>query len=192
MKKRPQKYYKTTAIIWLGCLVFFVFIYFVVHKTQKQTIAALEIKLAEEQKKYTSAIAAASEESKLKLQQEVEELKKKLRVYVADVETASTLTFDISRIASEEKVGSFSIKGRDGRSISEVPQCTNIAESNLDVSFVGKFSQFANFLNTLERYSPVVFIDWFVIRRPQQEGSMENEVTMGLSVFVEKQNADKT
>ncbi len=110
MKKPSKKYYKTTALVWLGSLIFFVFVYFTVHKAQKRMIAELEVKLAEQQQNYTNVISAASEESKIRLEREVKALEEKLRVYVADIEMASTLTFDISRIASEQKVGAFSIK----------------------------------------------------------------------------------
>jgi hypothetical protein len=189
MKMTYMKHFKSTALLWLGCLILFVIVYFLVHKNQKQTIAELDKKLTEQQQLYVRMLAASSEEAQLRLKNEVEDMREKIRPYVTDGEGASTLTFDISRIASEKKVSGFSIKNKEGRNFTDVPQCESIAESSLDVSFSGSFNQFANFMNSLERHSPVVFVDWFTIRQPQNDNITESEVTMGLSVFVAKQKS---
>lgn len=186
MAKAYKKHIKTMALIWLVCLVVFVFIYYLFHKPQMAVIKNLETQFEEKKDNYLAMLATSTEEAKSRLKQEVQAMQDKLRAYVTDSEGASTLIFDISQIASEHKVSSFSIRSKEGRGVTDIPQCTNIAESNMDISFVGSFNQFAKFLNTLERNNPLIFIDSFTVRKSNIENVTDNEISMGLSVFVEK------
>lgn len=186
MIKSYKKHIKTMGLVWVVCLVVFVFIYYLFHKPQAAAIKTLEKQFEEKKDNYLAMLATSTEEAKSRLKQEVQAMQDKLRAYVTDGEGASTLIFDISQIANEHKVSSFSIKSKDGRGVTDIPQCANIAENNMDVSFVGNFNQFAKFLNTLERNNPLIFIDSFTVRKSNIENVTDNEVTMGLSVFVEK------
>ena len=95
------------------------------------------------------------------------------------------MTFDISQIANEKKIASFSIKTKDDRRGPAIPKYTYISENHIDVSFTAGFNQFAAFLNALERHRPVIFIDRFEITRSEQDSS-GHEASMRLSVFVRK------
>ena len=131
-------------------------------------------------------LVSSTEEAKLQLKKELQKEKSKLRKFVTDAEGSANLTFDISKVANDTKVSSFSIKNKNSRGAVDIPRCESIAENKIDISFDGSFNQFANFLNALERHSPVVFVDWFKVRRSHSDG-LKNDINMGLSVFVEKQ-----
>ncbi len=101
------------------------------------------------------------------------------------------MTFDISQIANDEKVSSFSIKTKDSRELSALPDCSYIAENHIEISFTGHFKQFATFLNALERHRPVLFIDKFMITNSRLEDA-GYRVSLDVTFLVGKPHEDKT
>jgi len=168
-------------------LVVFLFAYMLMLSPQRKSREQVESQLAEKKQIYHSAVEAAQEKTKLKLDEEIRELQSRLKTFVIDSEDLANLIFDISRIADEKDVTSFRIKTQDSRksSGSEIPNCSHICENQINIGFTAGFNQFAAFLNALERHQPVVFIDKFAIKRSEQDDS-GHQVSMGLAVFVRK------
>lgn len=186
MKSVYRKYLTTTVLIWSGCFIFFLFVHMLVIAPQKNIKNDVERQLAEERQTYDSASKTTQGQMKLELSEQIERLRNDLRSFVIDSEDSAGLTFDISRIANEKKVSSFSIDTEYDPSGSEIPNCSYIRESRMDVSFtVADFSQFAGFLNALERHLPVVFVDELSLSYSDGEDS-GHQVNMKLSVFVKK------
>lgn len=182
--KTYKKYFATAAFIWAGCFTLFLFAYMIVLAPQKKTRKQFENQLAEKEKIYNSALKATEEETKILLNEEIENLRKKLNGFVIDFEDSANLTFDISQIANEKKLDSFSIKGKDaGGSSADLKY---LRENQIDVAFTAAFNQFATFVNALERHWPVIFVDSFKITRARQI-EQGHKVNMGLAVFVKKQ-----
>lgn len=186
MNKIFKEYLKLLGLVWIGCIILFVFVYMMVLKPQGRSKRELSRQLEEKKQDYIAARATSNEETRKSLMLEVERLENQLRRFVADANNAANLTFDISRIANSNNVLSFSIKARDNKAIFGIPQCNLIGENRMDVSFNGDFRQFAIFLNTLERQEPVVFVDSFSITKANQSQEA-NRINMSLSVFVEKE-----
>ena len=175
------------SLTWAGCFVLFFFIYLLVLAPQKQSEKQIERQLAEKEQMYESALKATREETKFRLNEQIEYFQNSLKDFVIDFEDSANLIFDISQIANDKGVASFSIKGKEVRGGSEIPNCNYIRENHISISFItADFNQFATFLNALERYRPVVFIDKFKIIRSNQDGS-GHQVNMDLAVFVRKQ-----
>ncbi len=185
MKKIFREYATTLGLIWVGCLIVFVFVYMLALKPQSRFKRNLYKQLEEKKQDYIAARATSNEETKKRLVFDVEQLEDRLRRFVTDSDGSANLTFDISSIANENNVLSFSIKSRDNKSVFRVPQCNLIGENRMDVSFGGSFRQFAMFLNALERHEPVVFVDSFSITKGNRDDEA-NKISMSLSVFVEK------
>lgn len=188
MKSICKKYFKTVALIWAGCFVLFFFVYMYVLAPQNKTKKQVERQLAEKKQMYESAVKAAQEKTKTQLREQIEQLRNKLKGFVVDFEDSANLTLDISQIAGERKVASFSIKGGKGKNNrrgSEIPGCKHIFENYINISFAAGFNQFAALLNALERHRPVVFVDKFKITRSVQ-GDSGHPVGMDLAVFVRK------
>lgn len=185
MDRVYKKYLTTTALAWAGCLVLFVLAYMFILKPQGDAGKKMAGELAGKKQEYQTMLASSTEEAEIRLKKELQKERDELRKYVTDAEGSANLTFDISKIANETEVSSFSIKNKDSRGAVEIPQCENIVENKLDISFDGSFRQFANFLNALERNNPVVFVDWFKIRRARGDET-KHDIDIGLSVFVEK------
>jgi hypothetical protein len=180
-----RKYLTTAALIWAACFVLFFFIYMLVLRPLKGSRKRVENKLTENKQRYESALNAAQEETKIRLNEQIEHLRNKLEDFVIDFEKSANLTFDISQIATEKKLASFSIKGKGNSEVSAIPNCNRIYENHIDISFTALFRQFATFLNALERHRPVLFIDKFAVRSGRS-GS-EPQVNMNLVVFIKKQ-----
>jgi len=182
-----KKYFKIAALIWAGCFVLILFAYILVVKPQKDNKKRLESVLAERKQMHESALKAAQEETKIQLHEQIERLRDRLEDFVIDSENSANLTFDVSQIASEKKIASFSItSSKDSRRVSTIPNCNYIRENRIDVDFTAGFNQFAIFLNALERHRPAIFIDRFTITRSERDYSGP-KVSMELVVLVEKQ-----
>jgi len=188
--KSHKKYFITAGAIWAACFVVFLLAYILVLGPQKNYIKRIDNKLAERKQAFESARRAARGETKIRLNEQIERLQSRLNDFVIDFEDSANLTFDISQIANEEKVASFSIKTKDSRGLSAIPDCSYICENQIEISFTGGFNQFATFLNSLERHRPVLFIDKFVITRSGQEDS-GYQVDMDVAVLVRKPQEDK-
>jgi Tfp pilus assembly protein PilO len=124
------------------------------------------------------------------LNEQIERLQSRLQDFVIDFENSANLTFDISQIANEKEVASFSVKSKDGRGPSTIPEAKYIRENNIVISFIGGFNQCATFLNALERHRPVLFVDRFSITRSGQDDSA-CQVSLNVAAFVKKQQSEE-
>ena len=183
--KTYRKHFTTVGLIWAGCLILFVFAYIIVFAPQRKSKKQVQNQLAETQRMYDSAINATKEETKIRLKEEIENLQAKLKDFVIEFEESANLTFDISQLANEKKVDSFSIKDQENRRGFAGAELEHLRENHINISFEGGFNQFAAFLNALERHRPVVFVDNFRITRSRQEDK-GNKVDMKLAVLVRK------
>ena len=189
MKRIYAKYLKKAALIWSGCLLVFVLVYLLVIAPQSRNKKHIKKQFAQKMKTYNSVLKMAQHETKLELNGQIENLRDKLKDFVIAAEDSANLTFDISRIADDKKiVPPPSIKSRGLSADSAIPDCEYIQENHIDISFTAGFNQFAAFLNSLERHRPVVFVDRFTITREKSDAE-KPEVTMGLAVFVKKQQS---
>ncbi len=181
--KTYRKYFTTGALIWAGCFIVFLFVYMIVLAPQKKSRKQIENQLAEKKQIYNSALKATQEETRIWLNEQIENLRNKLDGFVIDFEDSANLTFDISQIANEKKLDSFSIKGKD--TSKDSTDFKYLCENYIDVGFTAAFNQFAAFLNALERHWPVIFVDGFKITRSRRDDP-GHKVNMSLTVFVRK------
>ncbi len=186
--KTHKKYLTTSGVIWAACFAGFLLAYIVVLGPQKNHEKRIENKLNESKQMYESALRAAQKETKIRSNEQIEPLQSRLQDFVIDFEDSANLTFDISQIANEKNVASFSIKSKDGRGLSTIPEAKYISENHIVISFIGGFNQFATFLNALERHRPVLFVDKFSITRSGQDDSAY-QVSLNVAAFVKKQPA---
>ncbi len=187
--KTHKKYLTTAGLIWAACFVVFLLAYMLVLSPQKNYKNRIENELVERKQVYGSALRAARKETKIRLNEEIERLRSRLKDFVIDFEDSANLTFDISRIANEKKVASFSSKVKKSGGLSAIPGCKYICENYIVVSFIGGFNQFATFLNALERHRPVIFVDKFAIIRSGQDDSVY-QVSLDVAALVKKQQSE--
>lgn len=181
-----RKYLIRTAIAWAACLVLFVLVCVFILGPQKNNRKRLESTLTEKKQQYEMAQEATQEKTQISLNEQIENLQNTLQNFVLDHDDSANLTFDIGRIANEEKVASFSIKNKDKKGLSEIPDCNSIGENHIDISFIAGFDQFATFVNALERHQPVLFVNEFSISR-SNKGHSAYQVSLDVAAFVKKQ-----
>lgn len=180
-----KKYFTTIGLIWAGCFILFIFAYMIVLAPQRKNKKEVENRLSETKRMHDSAINAAKEETKIKLNEEINNLRSKVKDFIIEFEESPNLTFDISQLAKENKVDSFNIKTQEQRRGSAQVDLKYLRENNINISFEGDFNQFATLLNALERHRPVVFIDNFKITR-SREVNVGHKASMNLAVLVRK------
>ncbi|MBN1974827.1 MAG: type II secretion system protein M [Sedimentisphaerales bacterium] len=183
-----KKYLKVSAVVWLICLVVFVLAYLFVMSPQNKKREDAEKELVNLQQEYKMAQKAAQEETKARLNEEIELLQKKLNSFVLDNKSAADLTFDLGKIADESKITSFNVQSYDAQNSSVSADPNNIFEKHIKVSFVAGFQEFALFLNTLERHQPVLFINEFMLSS-QNKDKATFQVILDVASFVQKQQA---
>ena len=129
--KKYKKYLKISGVIWGACLALSVLTWFFVMSPKYETRKKIERDLVESQQDYELAQQAAQEETKTRLNNEIELLENKLDVFVLDFKSAADLNFDISRIAGVSKVTSFNIESNDMRAASASADPNNIFEKHV-------------------------------------------------------------
>jgi Tfp pilus assembly protein PilO len=172
--------------MWAACIVLFVLAYMFVLGPQKNSRRNLENRLAEKKQEYEMAQIAARDQTKARLNEEIERMRGTLKDFVVELEDSANLTFDIGQIANKQNVASFSIKNDDKQGVSDIPDCNCISESHIDIGFIAGFDQFATFVNALERHQPVLFVNEFSIARSNKDESTY-QVTLDVAAFVKKQ-----
>jgi len=175
----------STSILWAACFVPLMLVYVFVVSPHVKGKKQIEAKLFEEEQLYNNVLEVSCEETKLKMQQQLELVRNNLKDFVGDSEDLANLTFDISQIANSKNLSSFTIAAKERSGGTPLPNCQNIVESRIEVSFTSNFSEFALFLNALERHRPVIFIDRFVISRSVKNTS-EHKVNMSMVVLTRK------
>jgi len=190
MKPSYREYLKVVALIWIGCLVGFVLIYFLVLVPQEKLKVRTAQRLTETKRICSDARQAAREETTNELDEQIKDLEKRLKDFVIEPAEAANLTFDISRVSSDTNVNSFSITATGSEGITKIANCDHISEKYIYVRFTASFNRFAAFVNALERYRPVIFVDTFSIVRSNEDTS-GHEVNMRLAVLVRQELSAK-
>jgi len=188
-----KKYLMITAIAWAVCLVLFVAAYLILLRPQTNHKKSLDRTLAEKEQLYEFAQLAAQEQTQIRLNEQIERLRERVKDFVVDAEDAVNLTFDIGRIANEKKVTSFSVEPKDKPAAlaTPVPDSNCVEESYIEISFIAGFNQFAAFVNALERHRPVLFVHEFVIARSKKDDSVY-KATLAVRALVMKQQDTET
>jgi Tfp pilus assembly protein PilO len=177
------KYLTTVGVAWGICALLLLGFYLFFVSPQNKARKQISRELAEKQQACESAEKAATEENKKRLAAQIENFRKSLESFVLDGRHSTDLTFDISRIANDRRVSSFSIGPRTDKTNPKLFGCSYISEEGLKIAFNAPFNDFAALLNDMERHSPVIFIDDFTITRAKAGDSL-HQADMTLAVFV--------
>ena len=180
-----KKYLKTIGVIWAAFLTVLLLANLFVVSPKRRELKDIKKQLAEKKQVYDAAVEAAKDETKNKLAAEIKQLKTTLDQFTVAFENAENVSFDISRIAGEKNLSSFSIGGKRQHHGQNLTNCNYIKENNININFKAGFNQFTALLSSLERHHPVIFVDKFTMVRSEKEPS-GHQVSMNLSVFVRK------
>jgi Tfp pilus assembly protein PilO len=183
-----KKYITISILIWSISFVLFVLAYMLVLGPQKTELDEIKQKLAQRDADFAKVVDAETGITKERLNKELAGLHSKIDDFVSVGGDSSKLVVDIGQVANELRVTSFSSKGsQNEQSRAILPMCKVLGIDYFYISFKGSFGQFARFINAMERYKPVLFVDRFSITR-SDNGSVDNDINIVLAVFVCPQN----
>ena len=189
MKSNIAKYIKLAALIWSCCFIVFLLVFLLVLSPLSRHRTQVESEFKKVKSDADSALLASEEETKIRLNEQIQDLNDTLGNFVIDSENTSNLIYQISGISNEIELKAFQITPT-GQNISTFDNCKYISGQLYQVGFIASFNQFATFLNALERYRPVIFIDTFSITRSRQ-GENSHTVDMQLAILVLKNEKAK-
>lgn len=189
MKSNIAKYIKLAALIWSCCFIVFLLVFLLVLSPLNRHRTQVESEFKKVKSDADSALLASEEETKIRLNQQIQDLNDTLGNFVIESENTSNLIYQISSISNEIGLKAFQITPT-GQNMSAFDNCKYISGQLYQVGFIASFNQFATFLNALERYRPVIFIDTFSITRSRQ-GENSHTVDMQLAILVLKNEKAK-
>jgi len=189
MKSNIGKYIKVAALVWSGCFIVFLLVYILVLSPLNRRRTNIEIEFRKVKSNADAALLASQEQTKIRLNEQIEELNESLGNFVIEPGNTSNLTYQISGISNKIRLNAFKVTPI-GQNIPTFDDCKYISGQLYQVGFTASFNQFAEFLNALERYRPVIFIDTFSITR-SREGKTNHTVDMQLAILVAKNEKAK-
>ena len=187
MKHLYKRHCITAGLIWACCFAALMLVYMLVLSPQHKRQIRVKQDLVETRLLYESVHQATQENTRKRLLGELEGLRSRMEDFAVDYKDLANLTFDISRMAAEEKLVSFSMKTRSDFSPS-ASEDKQLRENQIDLSFTAGFNQFARFMSALERHQPAIFVDKFSISRSGRNDG-QHQVSINLAVFVRKSAA---
>ncbi|HEX42851.1 MAG TPA: hypothetical protein ENN81_12445 [Phycisphaerales bacterium] len=186
MKSLHRKYAAAVAMIWAACLVLGLFAYMLVISPQQKARRRIEQQLAKDKAAFELAVDAAKPENREKMNRQLEQLTARLDDFTVPASEAASLTFDISRLARDHQLQEFSIRGKEAHE--KTAESASLVANRIVVSFNGSFTQFARFLNALERNGPVLFVDTLSIVKPSDRSGVQR-AEMDISALTRKPRA---
>lgn len=136
------------------------------------------------------AMFLSSEDAMNKFRDQVEAMKNRYSGFVIpskdNIQTLASL--EIDRISHELGLEEFHIDPWSSREVAAFSECKYLFGQPIEITFNATFNEFAKFLNKLEGYKSVIFIDTFSITR-SKEKDKKHQVKMYLEVLVQKQSA---
>jgi hypothetical protein len=175
-----------TGSIWSISLSLLLLIHFFVIVPQRKKLNDINCNVVKYRRQYKLAKEADVDAIVVEWKSELKELKKMFTKFVTDFEDSTSLSFAISRMLGDAGV-SLSATIESPMSYSEIPGSEYLVRLNTRIQFTATFNQFAQVLNSLERYTPVFFVDKFSISRSSQAGrQLGQKVLMDLTSLVKK------
>lgn len=165
------------AVCIMVCVVVFVLV------PQRKAIGVVEERIREVEQALVKPKTNGHSSDVSKLKQELSSASATLSRYVISAGQASDLAVDIDNIANQAGVKDLRSTNRMQHSYGPINECRHVREGRIQIDFKSSFSQFAKFINSLERNKPVIFVDSFKIKRSDTD-SNRHDVDMVLTFFV--------
>ena len=167
------KYFITVGAVWGLWLLGMALIYLLVIQPQQRTLAEVQKNFAVSNEQYSLAQTAQREDTQRRMAEKLEGVKELVRTFVINPTESSQLTFRISQLAGQCRLGNFTAKVKESVGTLNEQENLKIGEGWVELTFSSTFNQFAVFLNSLETDRPVVFVESAAIKR-SDSGSLHD------------------
>ncbi len=185
MRPIQKKFFINIGVFWLLFVVIIIAVYAFglrgVHREANQIIERLSNEIA----KLNNPFGPVGERGLHMFDERLEMFHERYSDFVVEPDYVHNFPLKISQIAKKIGIRSISTKGKTGLLYSEIPNCERIVTSHINISWTGTYRQFAQLVNALERYRPVILIDRFRVSRSSLSSKL-NEINIGLVIIVEK------
>jgi hypothetical protein len=170
--------------VWGLCLAALLVGHFVLVAPRGRAVADSQARIEQAVERFALLRKARSQPEQDRLAAEQQELERRLADYVFTAEQVSELDFELRRLAEKNNLREFS--SRHVRTTPKVGpvQLKKIVQRDLLLSFKSTFSEFLQFVNELERHSPIVIVDTFTPSATRDSGGLLS-CTLEASVLCE-------
>lgn len=191
MKPKLSTYTLVTGAAWAVCIGFFVVGILFPNDLSKSAIGKARLDLQESQEKLAFAQSSKKEETKQRMRERLENTQGSLNTFSCPAAQESALIFEIGQLAHTLKLKKFTSRFPDNKPEQTIEKTDRISEGWLTVEFVADYLTLAAFVNSLERHTPVLFVESIHLR-PDDDIAGEAVIRMNLSYLVRKDDIIKT
>lgn len=178
------------GVVWGISLAVLIPVYLFVIQRQFDDFENIEKKCEQLTREVNDAMSLSSEEAKNKFNEQLNAMKNRYNGFVIPSKDSlqALASLEIDRISYEIGLEEFHIDPWISREVAAFSECKYLFGQPMEITFNANFNEFAKFLNKLEGYKSVIFIDTFSITR-SKEKDKKHQVKMNLEVLVQKQSA---
>jgi len=177
------------GIVWGISLAIFVPAYMFILKKQVSDLENIDKSIAGLVSDINDAKTISSEDMIDRYRAQLEETKAQFNGFVVpskdNIQTLASI--EIDKMSHEIGLEAFHIDPWSSSEVVTFSECKYVFGQPMQVTFKATFNEFARFLNMLERYKTVIFIDNFSITRSTNDEE-KHQVRMDLAVLVEKES----
>ena len=185
MKASVKHLIVKVAVVWdicaLALMVFYMGVVFPAQRSARQVNRRLD----EITGRYEEACEFVRGKHLEEMRRQVDLLRAELGKYLVSRDEARDNASGISRIAEQAGIKGYSTRYRNSSLIEELDNCLHVGASCVNISWTGDFEQFARLVNELERHRPVVFVDGFLISRPDNPAAEGCQIELSLVILVD-------
>jgi hypothetical protein len=180
-----HKRFVEVSLCWLISMVATGAVYTLLLLPLNRWVGQIEKQVNERVERLNHAAELVSQESLHKSEKQLAGSREQFDCFVTKIDRASDFALNVSEVAKQLQIKNLSTKGRAEGIFFEIPNCSLIEMSRINISWKGSYPQFIRLVNTLERHQPAILIDRFMLFRPETDSKF-NEVSMDLTMLVEK------
>lgn len=187
MKRIKARYRLCVSAVWALWLILTAAAWLSVLQPQNQVYSEVHKELRIRTDELDLARTASLESTRRRQIEALEETLEELERFTVGPRQQDRLALEVSRLAGE-----LNLEGYAGESCGNIEKSfqtdskTPIERRFLDVTFAGPFERFAQFINALERNTPVLFIQNVSVVRAS-DGSRRHEARLLLSMLIQKE-----
>jgi hypothetical protein len=180
---KKHKYWLSLLGIWVLGFVVVAVCYVTLHLPRKHMLIQINNQANESRDMLMIAQRATSPEIHREIEQELDRTEQAVHHFSVPRPNTTALVFEIGKIANDLGLSDFASKNQPLRDIPTIRDSKTVSEDWLKVEFQASFSDFAQFVNRLERQNPAVFVERLTLRRGE-DGQLDHNVIMELSFLV--------
>ncbi len=180
-----HKRFVEVSLCWLISMVVTGAVYTLLLLPLNRWVGQIEKQVNERIERLNHAAELVSQESLRESEKQFAGSREQFDCFVTKSDGASNFALNVSEVARQLQIKNLSTKGRAEGIFFEIPNCSLIEMSRINISWKGSYTQFIRLVNALERHQPAILIDRFMLFRSETD-SRFNEVSMDLTMLVEK------